>query len=515
MDNINLIIMDLSFAFILLMGLSFDAVAIPIAILLLILIIILNNIIIKSRKKTLDFSILMDSLPIPLVIIDYQKMSIVERNEPSLELNLSELISKNNIDKWISNHIQKERIIIKVNNEVYQVFIKNNIHEKGLILLAFNEFTEEKAKYSKIEEENKILNEKIKIKNENIKIFNELIIEMSKLDSIQKLKERDFIVKVFRILFNALEKADFGSVYLSNNGNVIFIDSIGHDLAALNNEKFKIKDFVFPESQVGLIKNINVDFVDSIEKENNQAIRLAKETIVISMKDGNDIYGALALDISAMSNENFNEDDIAIAESIAKLINSYYINIKEQLNIKKKMILEKERLIEQINIDDLTQLYNKKYFFEVYLDIYEKMKFLNIPIGILLIDIDDYKNYNDTYGHISGDECLKQVANIFNQYTRKNDIVARYGGEEFIILVENQSSDQIYQIGEKLRFAIENLKIENFISKERSTLTISVGICTLTPSDTIEPMKVINQADHALYQSKRNGKNQVSIIELD
>src|SRR6056297_3070222 len=180
-----------------------------------------------------------------------------------------------------------------------------------------------------------------------MEIFNELVIEISKLDRIQKLKEEDFIVRVFRIFFKALNKADFGSVYLSNHGDVIFIDAIGHDLEDLNNEKFKIKDFVFPESQVGLIKNINSDFVNAIEKENNQSIRLAKETIVISIKDGNEIYGALALDISMDSNKNFNENNLTNAKNIDKLINSYYKNIKEQLIMKEKMKLEKERLKKQ------------------------------------------------------------------------------------------------------------------------------------------------------------------------
>ena len=362
--------------------------------------------------------------------------------------------------------------------------------------------------------ENNDLKLKNKLKNESMEIFNELVIEISKLERIQKLKEEDFIVRVFRIFFKALNKADFGSVYLSNDGNVVFIDAIGHDLEALNNEKFKIKDFVFPESQVGLIENINSDFVNAIEKENNQSIRLAKETIVISIIDDNEIYGALALDISVDSNKSFNEDDLIISKTIAKLINSYYKNIKEQLVMKEKMRLEKEKLKKQINIDNLTQLFNKKYFFEVYLTIYKKMKFLELPLGVLLIDIDNYKNYNDTYGHMAGDECLKKVANIFDQYTRNNDLVARYGGEEFIILVEKQDTNQLIKMGEKLRKAVEDMNIDNFISSEQTKLTISVGICSVIPKDTIEPLKVIHEADHALYQSKRNGKNQTSIIEL-
>ncbi len=362
--------------------------------------------------------------------------------------------------------------------------------------------------------ENNDLKLKNKLKNESMEIFNELVIEISKLERIQKLKEEDFIVRVFRIFFKALNKADFGSVYLSNDGNVVFIDAIGHDLEALNNEKFKIKDFVFPESQVGLIENINSDFVNAIEKENNQSIRLAKETIVISIIDDNEIYGALALDISVDSIKSFNEDDLIISKTIAKLINSYYKNIKEQLVMKEKMRLEKEKLKKQINIDNLTQLFNKKYFFEVYLTIYKKMKFLELPLGVLLIDIDNYKNYNDTYGHMAGDECLKKVANIFDQYTRNNDLVARYGGEEFIILVEKQDTNQLIKMGEKLRKAVEDMNIDNFISSEQTKLTISVGICSVIPKDTIEPLKVIHEADHALYQSKRNGKNQTSIIEL-
>jgi diguanylate cyclase (GGDEF)-like protein len=116
---------------------------------------------------------------------------------------------------------------------------------------------------------------------------------------------------------------------------------------------------------------------------------------------------------------------------------------------------------------------------------------------------------------MQGDECLRNVARIFDNYTRNNDLVARYGGEEFIILVEKQDAHQLLKMGEKLRKAVENLNIENFISKEQTKLTISIGICSVIPRESIEPLKVIHEADHALYQSKRNGKNQTSIIDLN
>jgi len=509
-------ILDIFYVLILMIGLNFNSISLSIVIALIALLLVFNYRLLNKRHAPLEIDLLIKTLPMPVIVINHKSMKIIMSNDHALALNIPEVIKGEIKDEFIMSFQTKRSKTLKIHDKVYRVFSRGNINEnKDLIILAFDEITNEIDNCHKIEEKNKVLTDKIRIKNENMKIFNELIIEISKLDSIQKLKERNFIIKVFRILFDALKKADFGSVYLSNEGNVIFVDAIGHDLVALNNEKYKTNDFVFPKSQVGLIKDINVDFIDSIKNENNQLIRLAKETLVISIKDGDDIYGALALDISADSDENFNEDDLVIAETIAKLINSYYKNIKEQLNIKKKMKLEKERLIEQINIDDLTQLFNKKYFFEVYLSIYEKLKFLNFPLGVLLIDIDDYKNYNDTYGHVAGDECLKNVANIFVQHTRKSDVVARYGGEEFIILVENENSNQVYQIGEKLRRAVEALEINNYISEEHSKLTISVGVCTLTPSDNIEPMKVIHQGDHALYQSKRNGKNQTSIIELN
>ena len=143
----------------------------------------------------------------------------------------------------------------------------------------------------------------------------------------------------------------------------------------------------------------------------------------------------------------------------------------------------------------------------------EKMKLDSdnrcLPISVMMFDVDYFKQYNDHYGHIAGDEVLRQVAQAMESALPKDCFFARYGGEEFVIILKNASLDRAILLAEKVRKKIEREQIAH-VKSEYEILTISVGVTTSTaPLEETDVNELIQEADELLYVSKRNGRNQV------
>ena len=131
-----------------------------------------------------------------------------------------------------------------------------------------------------------------------------------------------------------------------------------------------------------------------------------------------------------------------------------------------------------------------------------------------MIDIDFFKKYNDRYGHLTGDECLRKVANAMKDALhRPSDLLARYGGEEFVVTLPSSNKEGAYILAEKLRKSVENLKIEHRDSEPGKIVTISLGVFTASANEKNTAKSMIAKADKALYQAKHNGRNCVVIEE--
>lgn len=155
--------------------------------------------------------------------------------------------------------------------------------------------------------------------------------------------------------------------------------------------------------------------------------------------------------------------------------------------------------------DFLTGLYNRRYFFTDMQSYFEKAIKENEHFAIAMIDIDNFKKINDTYGHESGDKAINSVANILRANTSQNDIVSRFGSEEFCVALKNVSSDKALEIFEKLREKVQNSLLTSTRGEE-IRFTISIGVA-INYEDTLEDS--INQADMLLYEAKQNGRNRV------
>ena len=188
-----------------------------------------------------------------------------------------------------------------------------------------------------------------------------------------------------------------------------------------------------------------------------------------------------------------------------------------------KTILEQTELLTQANkrlsqratTDGLTNLANRHHFMAKLKEYLSLAQRSGECVSILMLDVDHFKKYNDTFGHTAGDEALKAVAGELSRHTRDVDIVARYGGEEFIILLPAADREGARVIGERIRSALEQ------ITHLRRPVTISGGIATAVdianPTKDMDEMckELIDQADQALYRSKQLGRNRITHIELD
>ena len=170
-----------------------------------------------------------------------------------------------------------------------------------------------------------------------------------------------------------------------------------------------------------------------------------------------------------------------------------------------------EQLEEQNRRDALTGLANRRHLDEtLQLEWKRAERQPDSPLSFILCDIDFFKNYNDTYGHLEGDECLRQVAlAIKNSFTREVDLTARYGGEEFMIILSNTPADSATRQAEKMRQNIWALAIEHKASKVAARVSISAGVYTIHNTQGLTLKSCVGFADEALYEAKGAGRNQV------
>ena len=189
-------------------------------------------------------------------------------------------------------------------------------------------------------------------------------------------------------------------------------------------------------------------------------------------------------------------------------------NISERKLVEQKL-QEANGILQRLStIDGLTGVSNRGAFDER-LELEWKRSYRHsTSLSLIMFDIDDFKAYNDTYGHQGGDDCLKQVASVIQDTLgRSTDLLCRYGGEEFGVILPETNEEGAMRVGEKIRSAIEALKIPHAGSKIRPSVTISVGTATMIPTVCTSVVNLVSNADKAVYQAKRDGRNCVRSYE--
>ncbi|MBX2882783.1 MAG: GGDEF domain-containing protein [Granulosicoccus sp.] len=160
--------------------------------------------------------------------------------------------------------------------------------------------------------------------------------------------------------------------------------------------------------------------------------------------------------------------------------------------------------------DGLTNIRNRRAF-EAYLQLeWRRQQRLSGPLSMIMLDIDDFKGYNDEHGHLAGDDCLRAVANIISNYTRRaSEQCFRYGGEEFAIILSSATIEEAVKSAEGIRVAVEKKSADRANGFIKS-VTISAGVAEIFPDQNTDPNVLISEADRQLYESKLSGRNRVS-----
>ncbi|MFK8031486.1 MAG: GGDEF domain-containing protein [Gammaproteobacteria bacterium] len=157
--------------------------------------------------------------------------------------------------------------------------------------------------------------------------------------------------------------------------------------------------------------------------------------------------------------------------------------------------------------DALTQVSNRRHFEQRLREVWAQAVELRQPVGVMMIDIDYFKQYNDVAGHQAGDECLVTVAQMLAKNVRGNDFVARYGGEEFIVLLVSSDVEATRIVGQRIQSSIRELGLKHPGRPQGSVVTVSAGFATASPGHIESPEELIKRADEALYKAKENGRD--------
>ncbi len=190
----------------------------------------------------------------------------------------------------------------------------------------------------------------------------------------------------------------------------------------------------------------------------------------------------------------------------------------DKLREREKQLTEITRELKTANVqlerlshsDGLTGIPNRRYFDYMFKKLLASATRLSIPIALLMMDIDWFKSYNDTYGHLAGDDALKIISESLHETVkRESDFIARYGGEEFAIVLFGTELATAESLGEKIRKRIADLDIEHETSACNAHITVSIGVAACIPEPHVTPDKLILGADQALYRAKNKGRDRV------
>ncbi len=203
---------------------------------------------------------------------------------------------------------------------------------------------------------------------------------------------------------------------------------------------------------------------------------------------------------------------------------AFEVNLLQQLASQVAIAIHQSVLYQQVQaaneelhrlatLDGLTQIANRRRFDEYLEDEWRRLKREQVPLSLILLDVDFFKLYNDTYGHLAGDDCLRQLANALkNIVKRPADLIARYGGEEFAVILPNTEIQGAIYVAQNIRQAIRSLAIAHAQSSMCDRVTVSLGVVSIVPNCEISPPDLINAADKALYIAKQQGRDQVHAV---
>jgi len=234
-------------------------------------------------------------------------------------------------------------------------------------------------------------------------------------------------------------------------------------------------------------------------------------TKVIKQKNGSDV-----IVVTGYSDDYSYEEAINIGASdfVIKPVRLEELLLRLRRVLKERQLsTERTRMMQKLQklatTDGLTKLYNSRSFYsqlELEVDRYNRYKH---PLSLLLLDIDNFKDFNDNFGHLEGDKVLVRFSQIIKSCLRTNDSAYRYGGEEFTVILPETNGDEAKTVAQRIRSSLETEKFKP-IPDKNAKITISIGVTQYFPKEELSAF--IRRADKAMYLSKKNGRNRVTVL---
>jgi len=313
--------------------------------------------------------------------------------------------------------------------------------------------------------------------------------------NIELINKIDTQLNLANLKFKLDEEILFNDSLMESSNNILFIQD-NNSIIKANNvflKFFQVNSVLEFNQRHNCISEVFMEYENFYSKYilNNKQNWLNQ----LSNDKKTSEYKILIMDINTFEPKAFQIDVTALNNSDKFLVTLVDIT---------KITMKSKKFEIQATYDSLTNVYNRNKFNKIIKKAYEKYKENNTHLSFAIFDIDFFKNVNDEYGHIVGDETLVTFAQTINNSIRDTDVFARWGGEEFTLLLPNTNILETYNIVEALRIKIENVQFKLIGQK-----TCSVGITQFKNNDTLKA--VLERADEALYESKNTGRNKVSV----
>ena len=291
---------------------------------------------------------------------------------------------------------------------------------------------------------------------------------------------------VNRIGYYGMKPEEFDTL----NAKKVTVDSIND----LFKSEFKFSGTYFIPAESRVYEKLNLEDAVYTEGEKIQKDKWHPDDLFLIpfLDSENEIIGYIALDFP-IDGKRPTEEDAEIARIFS-----------EQIGRMVEMSFKYKKVLETTKIDRMTKLNNHTTFYEKTDELIKKSSFEN-PLSLIMMDIDDFKSFNDKYGHLTGDKALKNVAHMIKEAIPMDAIGARYGGEEFAVLLSGTDKLKAVEIANKIIHKVAESDVDGF------HVTISCGVATC-PEDGRHSSTLVSSADSALYISKKTGKNKVTMV---
>jgi diguanylate cyclase (GGDEF)-like protein len=216
----------------------------------------------------------------------------------------------------------------------------------------------------------------------------------------------------------------------------------------------------------------------------------------------------ILLQAKEFSSEKDEERYILLLNAYKRLLKQMRTLVRMSDIMQSKLNTMSGELEKLSQIDGLTGLYNRRFFNEIYQREWKNAAAAGTVLGAMMIDIDYFKVFNDTFGHLAGDVCLQKIAGVIDKTVKDLDVyVGRFGGEEFILLLPGTDAVQCSCIAQKIMESIADLHIPGAVKTLDGNVTVSIGIGLISPAEDTRPESLVNEADQALYHAKKDGRN--------